>query len=845
MQIKNGQRANMQTIFTRNSIKTRVTAAMLGIFSIGIWSLFFYTSQILRLDMERLLGEQQSSAVSFMAEEVNQELSERIEALEIVAATIDSDILAVPEKVETFLTHRVVLKSFFNAGLHILRAEDRASTDDIKQSASISIEQLDQATLQAVVSKGKTQIGQPLFDPILKQPVFSIATPIFDARGKIAGTLVGTTNLGKANFLDKISASQNNKNSQYHLLIAPQHRLIVTSSDKKRVMETIPGPGVNPLIDRFIQGYEGTAMIINPMNLEVLSTAKSIPAAGWLMVISLPSSEAFAPIRNMQRRILLSAVLLTLLAGGFIYWVLKREFAPLTIAAKKLSEMSEKNQRPHALSLGKPDEIGKLISSFNQLLHILQKREDTLGLSEKKLSTILENVDANIYLKDKQGRYLFANRSVCKVFGASKEQIIGQSDEVFFDAKTVKQLRLHEHQVLVDGATFRQEEHTINLKNGQASTYLSVKLPLRDATGEIYALCGISTDITERKKSEQELRIAAIAFDCQEGIIVMDVNMIIVKVNQAFTKITGYSQQDVQGKTTAILRSDRQAFGIYQKVQNDLRNEGAWSGEMWRRRKNGDDYFAQGAISAVRDEQARVTHYVTNFTDITGRQLHEEQEQQRLRNEIAHRDVLVREVHHRIKNNLQGITGILRQFAQKYPEIADPANQAISQVHSISVIYGLQGRADASVVRLSELTCAIADEIQSLWKTALNVDVSGISPLCLVSENEAVPIALILNELLLNAVKHGGQAHGYVSITLQNKTPDDLAQAKVDIVIANAGQYCTTGLVEKNSHNGLQLVEALMPPYGATLTCAQRGEHVITTLELSEPVIFNNKQEFT
>lgn len=835
----------MLKIFMRDSIKTRITAAMLGIFLAGIWSLYFYTSQILHVDMERLLGEQQSSAVSFMAEEVNQELCERIEALEIIAARIDPDILANPAKDQNFLIQRLVLKSFFNAGLHILRVIDIAPADGTKKSGSLNITQLDQATLQAVLSKGKTQIGQPQIDPVLKQPVFSIAAPIFDGQGSVIGALVGTTNLGKANFLDKISVSQNNKNGQYHLLVAPQNRLIVTSSDKKRVMETIPGPGINPLIDRFIQGYEGTAMIINPMGLEVLSTAKSIPAAGWFVVISLPSREAFSPIENMQRRILLSAVLLTLLAGGFIYWILKRQFAPLTIAAKVLSEMSEKNQRPQALSIEKPDEIGQLIGSFNQLLLTLQKREDALGLSEKKLSSILENVDANIYLKDTKGRYLFANHSVRKVFDASTEQIIGQSDEVFFDAETVMRLRLHEHQVLVDGATFRHEEHTINLKNGQASTYLSVKLPLRDATGKIYALCGISTDITERKKSEQELRIAAIAFDCQEGLIVMDINMVIIKVNQAFTKITGYSQQDVQGKTTAILRSDRQAFAVYQKVRNDLENTGAWSGEMWRRRKNGEDYLAQGAITAVRDDHARVTHYVTNFTDITGRQLHEEQEQQRLRNEIAHRDVLVREVHHRIKNNLQGITGILRQFAQKYPAIAEPANQAISQVHSISVIYGLQGRADATVVRLSELTCAIADEIQSLWKTPVNVDVSDVPNLCLVSENEAVPMALILNELILNAVKHGGQSYGYVNITLKNEASDDLTQARVNIVIINEGQCCKADFIKKNSHNGLQLVAALMPPYGATLTRTQRGEHVITTLELSEPVIFNHQQEST
>jgi two-component system cell cycle sensor histidine kinase/response regulator CckA len=129
--------------------------------------------------------------------------------------------------------------------------------------------------------------------------------------------------------------------------------------------------------------------------------------------------------------------------------------------------------------------------------------EAALRESEHKLSVVLESVDAYIYLKDTQGRYLFANRPVRELFGVSMEMIVGQTDAAFFDAETLRRMRNNDRLVLEEGLTVRVEETTLNLKDGRTSTYLSIKHPLRNDAGEIYALCGVSTDITEQKQLEE------------------------------------------------------------------------------------------------------------------------------------------------------------------------------------------------------------------------------------------------------------------------------------------------------------------------------------------------------
>ena len=134
------------------------------------------------------------------------------------------------------------------------------------------------------------------------------------------------------------------------------------------------------------------------------------------------------------------------------------------------------------------------------------RADQALKEGEKMLSDILENVTAYIYMKDTQGRYLFANRLLREQFDAPMEEIAGYDDCKFFDADTAANMRKDDLRVLQDGEMIQTEETNFNILTGVANVFLSVKLPLRREDGSIYALCGISTDITERKEVEEHMR---------------------------------------------------------------------------------------------------------------------------------------------------------------------------------------------------------------------------------------------------------------------------------------------------------------------------------------------------
>ena len=132
--------------------------------------------------------------------------------------------------------------------------------------------------------------------------------------------------------------------------------------------------------------------------------------------------------------------------------------------------------------------------------------DQALKDSEKLLSDILENVPAYIYTKDMHGRYLFANRLLRERFDAPMEEIVGYDDYKFFDADTADNMRKDDLRVLQKGETIHAEETSLNILTGVAEVFLTVKLPLRREDGSIHALCGISTDITERKDIEEHMQ---------------------------------------------------------------------------------------------------------------------------------------------------------------------------------------------------------------------------------------------------------------------------------------------------------------------------------------------------
>ena len=487
-----------------HSLKTRVTLATLGIFVFGILALWFYASRMLQEDMQRILGEQQFQAVSSAAADVNEELTDRLETLERIAYEMRGPLGANPAALQARLEQHTALLSLFNGGVFATGADGTAIADVPFSAGRIGTNYLDRESVSVPLKTGKTVIGRPAMGKKLGAPIFSIVTPLRDAAGAVVGTLVATINLGKPSFLDKIAHGQYGKTGGF-LLIAPQHKLFVTASDKTRIMQPLPAPGMNTMHDRYMQGYEGYGIAVNSRGIEELNAAKAIPVAGWFLGVVMPTAEAFAPIYAMQQRILFAAVLLTLLTGALTWWVLQRQLAPMLKTAYKLTLLATTNRSAKPLLVTRQDEIGALIGGFNHLLETLGKREAALTESEFRWKFAIEGAGDGLWDWNVPDTTVFHSTRWKTMLGFTEDEIGNSPDEWYKRVHPDDLQRvMSDEQAQLDNLTPTYgNEHRVRCKDGSWKWILTRGMVVsRDAQGKPLRVIGTHRDITELHEAE-------------------------------------------------------------------------------------------------------------------------------------------------------------------------------------------------------------------------------------------------------------------------------------------------------------------------------------------------------
>ena len=455
-------------------------------------------------------------------------------------------------------------------------------------------------------------------------------------------------------------------------------------------------------------------------------------------------------VDNQLRFTISSAFLLVLLAYYFFigsYYAMKSNVQSLALAARAFAS-GNLHQR---INLDTRDELRQVAESFNEMADSFQLLLAAHTEDEERFCAITDNAPMIIFIKDASGRYIYANLLFEETFHTDSATLMKKTDYELFSKVTADALFKDDQKVIQSGQCFEIEE--LVQHNDEIHTYIAVKFPLRRVSGEIYAVCGIATDITERKKAEQllknsetylraifnatpdamlinnergiitmanqqaehllgypvngllglpvealvpmsvraghpaqraqfsassitrpmgsgrqvkaqrkdgsvidveislspikteqglffasalrdtteriqsetELRVSAAAFETHEAMTITDAQTVILRINRAFSDLTGYTANEVVGQKINLLKSGRHDTAFYTSMWESINLTGVWQGEIWDRRKNGEIYPKWLSITAVKDAAGVVTHYVGTHIDITGRKTAEEQ----------------------------------------------------------------------------------------------------------------------------------------------------------------------------------------------------------------------------
>lgn len=257
---------------------------------------------------------------------------------------------------------------------------------------------------------------------------------------------------------------------------------------------------------------------------------------------------------------------------------------------------------------------GKIIGLLGLYEDITEHKQVEESL--RKLSLAVDQSPHSIVITDLDAIIEYVNPAFSAETGYNADEVIGQNPHILNSGKTPKQSITDLWETLLRGDIWRGE--LINRrKDGSEYIEFAIITPIRQPNGDITHYLSIKENITERKQAEAALRIAAIAFEAQEGMIITDTEHNILQVNQAFTNITGYTREEVIGQKVSLLKSGRHDDAFYDAMWTSINNTGTWQGEIWNRRKNGEVYPEWITITSVKGDDEKITHYVSTMTDIT------------------------------------------------------------------------------------------------------------------------------------------------------------------------------------------------------------------------------------
>jgi PAS domain S-box-containing protein len=383
-----------------------------------------------------------------------------------------------------------------------------------------------------------------------------------------------------------------------------------------------------------------------------------------------------------------------------------------------------------------------------------KKAEEALKESEARFRELADLLPQPICEVDKEGNFTYANQLGLKTFGYTQEDIDNGLNVLQIFAPEEKLRVARNIKKRLKGEEFEGHEYIMMKSDGNTFPALLYTSAIVRG-GMPVGVRGVLVDITDRIKAEEEIKKHShILKEMAEGVNVADSRGVIKYTNAAFERIFGYDKGELIGKNVSILNAsdDEEIELILSEVTKALNEKEFWTGEFRNRRKDGSVFYTLASISEI--ELSGERHWISVQEDITERI----ELEQSLRQSLIEKDLLMKEIHHRVKNNLSVIQSLL---SLQLRDVSDEKSKsyfedARNRVKSMSMIHERLSRSDElSKMDLSEFINSLANHLFQSHelnpsKVKLEVSISEIA----IDVETMMPCGLIINELVSNAFKH-------------------------------------------------------------------------------------------
>ncbi len=248
-----------------------------------------------------------------------------------------------------------------------------------------------------------------------------------------------------------------------------------------------------------------------------------------------------------------------------------------------------------------------------------KKIEEALSREQFLINSLMDNIPDHVYFKDLESRFIRINKSHCESFGLKDSRdAIGKSDFDFFSSVHARAAFDDEQTIIRTGKVIQKSEK-LTWENKPTKWSSSIKLPLRNLNGDIIGTFGLSRDITDQKKAEEQLLLLANALrGTNECVSITDMNDKVLFLNQAFRNTYGFNQEDLKNESINIIRSPNNPPEVINEIL-PATLKGGWHGEIFNRRKDGSEFLISLSTAVIKDDNGDPIALIGIASDITVR----------------------------------------------------------------------------------------------------------------------------------------------------------------------------------------------------------------------------------